>query len=295
MKFAPIALFVYKRPYHTLKTIQALQKNPGAEKTDLYVFCDAAKNEDDEINVNKVRKIIKSIRGFKSVSIAEEETNKGLANSIINGISHVIEKHSKVIVIEDDIITSPLSLNYFNTCLNYYENNPAVFSISGFNYPDTLFQIPEKYEYDVYSIPRMQCWGWATWKDRWSHADWNMTDFNQFYSSESLTASYEYWIGRNSLNTLKSCVTNNKDVWACRWVYTHFIHHAVCICPVKSYIENIGIDGSGENSGKTNKFDNAINSDQKSDLNLPEAIFIEPEIFQSFMTIADPGWGKKDA
>ena len=42
---APIILFVYNRPWHTRKTIEALQKNELADQSDLIIYSDAPKND----------------------------------------------------------------------------------------------------------------------------------------------------------------------------------------------------------------------------------------------------------
>ncbi len=291
-KYTPVALFVYKRAEHTRKTLEALCKNIDADKTDLFVFSDAAKNREEEKKVQEVRNIISNIKGFKSVKIIKQTSNKGLANSIIDGVSKVISQYGTVIVIEEDLITAPTTLQYFNKCLATYKDKSSVFSISAFNYPEHLLSIPDSYPYDVYYIPRMQCWGWATWQDRWLKADWSMKNFQDFYTNETETSAYKYWIGSNSLKTLNSCVTDGKDVWACRWVYTHYKHQGMCLCPVSSYIDNIGLDGTGENCGHNDNYTNNLSQNTKNNLNLPENVFIEPDIFKRFMTLADPGWQK---
>ncbi len=291
--YAPLALFVYKRAAHTRKTLAALCKNKDADKTDLFIFSDGPKTEQEVEEVKQVRHIIQNIQGFKSVRIIKQNKNKGLANSIIEGISKVISQYGRVIVIEEDLITAPTTIQYFNECLTRYRDRKSIFSVSAFNYPENRLSIPKSYPYDIYAVPRMQCWGWATWEDRWIKADWSMSDFQDFYNNQADTNAYQYWIGRNSLQTLKSCVTEGKDVWACRWVYTHFKYQAMCLCPVSSYVDNIGLDGSGENCGFNNNLANDLNKNFKDKLNLPDNIFIEPDIFKAFMAIADPGWQKK--
>jgi hypothetical protein len=55
--------------------------------------------------VEAVRKYIHSISGFKSVTIIEREKNWGLAPSIIDGVTNIVNKYGKIIVLEDDIVT----------------------------------------------------------------------------------------------------------------------------------------------------------------------------------------------
>lgn len=287
---APIALFLYNRPEHSKRTIDALLANHAANDADLYVFCDGARNESDREAVNQVQRLTESVSGFRSVTVTRNTSNQGLGTSIINGVTEVLKKHDTVIVLEDDLVTHPDTLDYFNRCLERYRDYAGIFSISGYSYPPGVMEIPAGYEYDVYAIPRMQCWGWATWRDRWARADWSMADFEAFNSSDTLCDAYAHWIGPDSLGTLRAYMEGKKDVWASRWVYTHFKHHALCMCPTVSYVDNIGLDGSGANCGAQNDRANDLTlaRPQIADLKLPHMVVVDPVIFENFMKVVDP-------
>ena len=246
---APVALFAYNRPVHLSKTLKALSENNLRDQTDLVIFCDGPKTKLDEADVIAVKKLTENVSGFRSIKVHSKKENQGLAKSIINGVTEVVQQYGRVIVIEDDIVLAPNALNYFNSMLSKYKDRQEIFSISGFSFPSSKMPIPKHYIYDVYAIPRMQCWGWATWRDRWDKADFSVPDYNEFFASESMKNSYGTLIGYDSLSTLDQCMKNRKDVWACRWVYTHFKNNALCLCPIKSLVDNIGLDGSGQNSG----------------------------------------------
>lgn len=284
---APIALFVYKRADHTLRTLKALQENALAEQSDLYIFSDGPKSQDDIEGVQAVRKLISTVEGFASVTVQAREQNIGLAQSIISGVTEVVNQHGRVIVIEDDLVTHSSTLTYFNRMLQYYEHYAGVFSISSYHHPEELMSIPEGYEFDVYAIPRMQCWGWATWKDRWEKADFSVPDFDAFNQSSGDIAAYAHWIGGDSLGTLRSCMKGEKDVWACRWVYTHFKHHAVCICPTHSLVNNIGFDGSGSNCGVSKQNDQRLTTSDVNTWRLPVTAHVDPRIYERFMRVMD--------
>ena len=201
-------------------------------------------------------------------------------------MSEVVEKFGRVIVIEDDIVLSNAALQYFNSALEYYKNHQDVFSISAFNFQN--FSVPPTYKYDTYFIPRMQCWGWATWKEKWAFADFQMKDFDNFISDDIEVANYKRLIGANSLSTLTACVQDGKDVWACRWVYAHFKHRSFCVCPVISYVDNIGLDGTGQNCGNQ-KIDARSDLNSKSVLNFAPKGEVNEDIFRNFMVNAVPG------
>ena len=168
-KLAPIIVFVYNRPHHTKQTLEALKKNTIASQSELYIFSDGAANNDLKAKINEVRNYVKDIRGFKKTTLIERRQNLGLANSIIDGVTRIINKHGKVIVLEDDIVTSPYFLKFMNDALNFYEKKKDVWHISGWNYP-----IDNKGLNDVFFWRLMNCWGWATWSDRWVNFEKNV-------------------------------------------------------------------------------------------------------------------------
>ena len=133
--YSPIALFVYDRLAHTKKTIHYLQKNEGAENSDLYIFSDAAKDDSRNKSVEEVREYIKTITGFKSVNIIERTSNLGLAQNIYDGVTRLCKERKKIIVLEDDLLTSSSFLFFMNTALRKYDNEKRVWHIAGWNYP----------------------------------------------------------------------------------------------------------------------------------------------------------------
>jgi len=135
---APIVLFVYNRLDHTQVVIETLLKNTLAKDSELYIFSDAAKSENGIEKVNEVREFIRDDSwhtGLKKVSIVEAEKNKGLAKSIIGGVSEIIQRYGKVIVLEDDLNLSPYFLEYMNDALDYYKDDEEIWSISGYSFP----------------------------------------------------------------------------------------------------------------------------------------------------------------
>ena len=160
INFAPIVLFVYDRPFHTKQTIEALQKNQLASLSELFIYSDDAKNYGSQDNVDEVREYIYKIGGFKKVTIIKREKNWGLANSIIDGVTQIVNKYGKIIVLEDDLVTSKYFLTFMNNALEFYKYEERVWHICGWNYPINFDGLD-----DVFLSRLMNCWGWGTWKD----------------------------------------------------------------------------------------------------------------------------------
>lgn len=242
-RLSPIILFAYNRPGHTEQTVVALKKNELASESDLFIFSDGPKIENDE-NVKKVREYIKTINGFKSVTIIEREKNFGLANSIISGVNEIIDKFGKVIVLEDDLVTSKYFLKFMNGALDFFKDRNDVFSISGYSYPAKIMRIPENYKHEIYLSYRFGSWGWATCADRWDKVDWSVTDFEEFKHNKKLQKEFNRG-GRDLSGMLISQMHGDIDSWAIRFDYAHFKNNSFSVRPVKTLVANIGMDGSG--------------------------------------------------
>ena len=279
---APIALFVYNRPWHTQQTIEALQKNDLAGQSGLFIFSDGPKNENDAVNVGKVREYIRTVTGFKKITITEKKDNSGLAKSIISGISEIIEQHGKIIVLEDDLVTAPGFLNFINDGLDFYQENKKIFCITGYNFPMSVMKIPKGYPHKIYVSPRNGSWGWATWKDRWQKADWDATDYQQFSQNKKLQKEFNYG-GEDLSLMLKSQMEGRIDSWSIRWCYSMFKNKGHCVYPVHSFIDNIGCDGSGAHCG-ANMNDSRKNFvlNQERKIDFPESIEINDMIMKQF-------------
>lgn len=248
MKLSPIILFVYNRPWHTKQTIDALQKNELASESELFIYSDAAKNSKSENNVTKVRALIKSVMGFKSVTVIEREKNWGLANSIIDGVTKIIEQYERVIVLEDDLVTSPYFLTFMNNGLDAYQNEENIYSITGFSFSSKFMRFPKGFVDDIYLNIRPMSWSWATWKSEWQGIDWKIQDFNDFISSQKRIRQFNQG-GTDLTNMLKMQMNGQLDSWYIRWTYNAFKKGKLTVYPRISLVNNVGHDNTGVHCG----------------------------------------------
>ena len=268
---APVVIFVYARPEHTFKTIESLANNSLARETDVYIYSDAAKSEMAQIRVEKVREFIDTLAQlqlFRTISISKAEKNKGLAGSVISGVTEIINKYGKVIVVEDDLVSSPDFLEYMNEALDFYENDKRIWSISGYTFK---IAIPKNYKKDVYLSYRGCSWGWGTWSDRWSKVDWEVKDYGEFKSDRVQRAKFNRG-GRDMAGMLDAQIRGKIDSWAIRWCYTQSRLNMLTVYPIVSRIKNIGLDGTGTHSGVTCRYDADL-SDGK-----PGCVFENPGV-----------------
>lgn len=249
---APIALFVYNRPKHTERTVKFLKQNELAEESILFIFADGAKNDEDKAKVNEVRKYIKTIDGFKSIEITESEQNQGLANAIITGVTKLAEIYGKVIVFEDDLISSPFTLRYFNQALNRYQDEEKVMHIGAYMYPlqERLVQ--------TFFFRATTSWGWATWNRAWQHFN---PDIDNLISKFDKTKKNAFSIEgtMNFWKQMKEFKRGKNNSWAIRWYASVFLKKGLTLNPSQSLINNIGHDGSGIHSGLSDIYNVIIN------------------------------------
>lgn len=252
--YAPIVLFVYNRPEHTRLTVEALQKNTLAKDSELFIYSDAAKSKNDEIKVEEVREYIKKIIGFKQVVIIERERNFGLANSIIDGVGKVINKYSKAIVLEDDIVTSQNFLQFMNNALDFYSDNKSIMSISGYMYP---CKISLSYKKDILLFNRFSSWGWGMWSDRWNLINFDIAASDKIFHDKNLQKKFNVG-GEDLYNMLLLQLQGKINSWAIRTALTSALNDKVTVYPIKSLVKNIGFDNSGVHCGETHIFDTIL-------------------------------------
>lgn len=235
---APVVMFVYDRLEQAKKSIHALKNNYLAKETSLYIYSDGSKNIKSEEGVMKVREFIKNISGFKEIFVIERESNFGLANSLIDGIKSIVNEHGKIIVLEDDLLTSRYFLNYMNDALNIYKDSYKVGSISGYSYP--LKNMPKSY-----FINKIESWGWGTWKDRWELFEPNgKILLKELIKSKQLNKAnfnnaYKY------SDMLKQQVNKENDSWAIRWYISLLLNEKLTLYPGKTFVQNIGFGDDG--------------------------------------------------
>lgn len=277
-EFAPIVIFTYKR-LDTLKlTVEALSANSLAAESNLIIYSDGAKFSIDAAVIAEVRAYIKNISGFKSITIYESPTNKGLANSIIEGVTDVINQYGKVIILEDDIVVSENFLAYMNQALDYYKINKKIFSVSGYTIP---VRASIDYKFDVYCFLRASSWGWATWIDRWQDIDWQVKDYSDFRKNKKANSEFDQG-GKDLSGMLKRQMNGEINSWAIRWCYHQFKAKTLTVYPVISKVQNIGFNMEASNTNSYNRNYTTLDRELKTQFNMPSEVILEESFVKQF-------------
>lgn len=245
----PIMMLVYNRKDHAKKTVECLAKNLLADESDLYIFSDMAKNDENVDKVNSVREYIKTITGFKSVTIIEWETNKGVFQSTLDSCEYMCNLSEAFVGIEDDIETSPYFLKYINEALIYYKDNKDVVVATSYLHQSTFDGILNSHNYtkDVMMTEAFHSYGWGTWCDKWRSIDLRIDKpFNSKQTPANMFkyahAGFRTWGEYYSSAIANGEKSNLWDIRLAMWMYDN---KKYCVWPRYSYTRNFGFDGTG--------------------------------------------------
>lgn len=242
-RWAPILLFAYNRPAHIRRCVESLLANTLAGESDLFVFSDAPKTDADKPGVEEVRAALRDIHGFHSVSIVERDTNWGLARSIIDGVTRLVESRGRVIVVEDDLVVAPYFLQFMNDALDVYEDEPRVGHIQACDFTQDT-HLP-----DTFLIKWTGSWGWATWKRAWQHFNPNGSQLLQQLEERGLTRTFDFNGKYGFTRMLRRQIEGKNNSWAIRWNASLFLKDILSLNVGRSLVSNEGFDGSGTNCG----------------------------------------------
>lgn len=240
LRFAPITLFVYNRLEHAKKTVESLLANDIAKESILVIYSDGPKNIHEREQIETVRKYIRSIKGFRKVHIIERQKNYGLADNIISGVSEIVNKYGKIIVLEDDLVLSPHFLEYMNDALRKYFSCEKVMQISGYMYPIKI----HTYE-DAFFLPFTESWSWGTWKRAWKTFDPNVDRSPLFQKNKRRKWEFNIQGAFDYARMLSDYFAGKNNSWAVRWHAHVFFRKGIVLFPKISLVENQGFDNTG--------------------------------------------------
>ncbi|MDE6617110.1 MAG: glycosyltransferase, partial [Lachnospiraceae bacterium] len=256
-----IIVFAYNRSQHLRKVLDGLRESKEVSK--LYIFQDGLKCEEHKNEWEKTRQVIKKIN-WCEVTYKLSSYNKGLAESIIDGINTVFEQNDAVVILEDDCVPTANFINFMQQCFEKYKDDTRVYSVSGYAWPIDL----PKDKYDIYGCGRISSWGWGTWKDRWEKYSTDNDILKRIKADKEKSRYLAAW-GSDCEQMLLDRVAGRNDSWAVYWALVVIENRGICINPYKSLINNIGLDGTGVHCGVTNCLEVQLDDSMKKELDFP--------------------------
>jgi len=272
---APIIVFAYKRPAHLNSCLESLESNALALSSELFIFIDGPKTEAEKNLVRECYEIANKEWKFAKCHVYDSETNLGLAKSIRRGVSNVLSKHSAAIVVEDDLVVHKSFLSFMNDSLKRFELEPSVASVQGFS-------MINRHSNECYFLKGADCWGWATWPDRWNSVEWDSPKLFQKIVESQRVAEFNYSNSYNFLKLLEMNAKGQLDSWAIEWQASMFIQNRVSIYPPYNLVQNIGTGSSATHvSQDLSQFSVA---QREITWEYPKQITIDNQIFKKVAT-----------
>lgn len=243
MNYAPILLFAYNRLNHTKRCLESLQQNSLSQESELFIYADAAQTDEQDEAVKQVREYLHTVRGFKQITVIERTENWGLARNIIDGVTNLVNRFGKVIVLEDDLIVAPHFLEFMNDALETYKDEPRVGHIQACDFTKDP-TLP-----DTFLIKWTGSWGWATWDRAWKHFNPNGRELLQALEQRKLTYTFDFNGKYGFTRMLRRQIEGKNNSWAIRWNASLFLKDILSLNVGRSLVQNEGFDGSGTNCG----------------------------------------------
>ncbi len=278
---APVALFCFKRLDTLILTLEALKKNLLADKSSLYIFSDDAKDSEDRPDVQKVRKYLKTITGFHDVKIIERASNFGLKRNIVEGVTDILDTNDSIIVLEDDILTSPYFLTFMNDALSIYRNNSSVCQVVGYSYLEgytNKFDIKE-----TYFLKGADCLAWGTWRRSWINYHDRSEELYKYVIRNKIRKDFDREGSYPFTNMLLWNAQGKTSSWAINWLAINFVSEKYTLYPLKSLALHIGIGPGSTNYDLISDFDPlaVVLSNEKVTIK-PQAVIESNEVSKAY-------------
>lgn len=254
----PVAVFVFARPNQTAKLLETLKVSEGADRIHLFVFADGPRNAADTDKTDATLQVVQAAMAdhpFRNVTVTAAKSNRGLANSVIAGVTQILDHYSSVIVLEDDLTISRVAIAYLAAALEQYENDPRVFSVTAYNYPEKVIHaanLPHKDE--NFFLHRPCSWAWGTWRQPWQDTQWDGEIYDTFLKDATLQENFKQACGYDVTRMLRKQLSGKIDSWAIRFTYSCFLKDGLVSYPARSFVSNTGSRGDGTHKGNNSKW-----------------------------------------
>jgi len=270
MTYAPIALFVYNRPEHTVRMLDSLRADPLAASSELVVFSDGPRNPEHAPAVAKVRALVRSVTGFASLRVVERTENLGLARSIAAGVGELCELHGRAVVLEDDLLVAPGFLHFMNASLRRYASEQQVMQVSGYQFPGRFGGGRQ----GVF-LPIISCWGWATWQRAWCCYDPEASGANLLDDDPAMRQRFDLDGAYDYYGMLQEQLAGRLDSWGVRWLLSVFLRDGLVLYPPSTLVQNIGVDGSGTHGAGVGALQSPLRGETGAEWRFPDRVEVD--------------------
>lgn len=265
-----ILIVGYNRPDSLTTMLDSLRLCEEHKELHTYFVIDGPRRLSDASSVNECLDIA-NLYPSNQKTVIHHKKNLGLKSSIMHSVSLVLESFDSVIVLEDDLVLSSKTLEYFLNSLNVYAAKSNVHSICGYM-PEYSHQIP--HEASEVLLPWAHPWGWATWKNRWgAFVDHRESLALEYEKSKALRILLNIGGIRDFSRMLDLNYKGMLDSWYIEWFYHISLMGGVSVFPQHTLIKNQGLQ-SGTHANTMNPLIKFLNKNEIYDETI---VITEPE------------------
>jgi hypothetical protein len=263
---APVAIFAYRRPHHLRRCLASLQLCPEFASSPVFVFADGPRNDADRPDALETRETARNMLGARA-QYKFKEANRGLAASIIAGVSELVSRYGRAIVVEDDLEVAPAFLTYQNAALERYSTESKVLQVCAYMYDVDEFRQRES----ALFLPLTTTWGWGTWARAWSQFDPAASGWERLRRDRALRRRFNLEGSYDYTSLLDAQMTGRANSWGIRWYWSVFQRDGLVVYPPRSLVRNTGFDGTGTHGrGSLRRFGGKSVDEHTSPLLPPE-------------------------
>lgn len=231
----PILLIIYNRAEETHNCFEVLKV---LKPSKLYVAGDGA-DPDKKVDYAKclrARNVV-TPNWECDVKTFYKDEHVGKAQMIFQAINWFFENEPEGIILLDDILPHIDFFYYCEELLERFRHVHKVVHISGANFQKHHKRGDASYYFSAYA----NTWGFATWKDRWTHFDLKMTELNNVNFNEIVGRYFakkkerKHWIKWYNVLKIKKL-----DLWDYQYNFHLWFQDGLCVTPNTNLITNAG-------------------------------------------------------
>lgn len=264
----------FARPKYARQVFEQIKK---AQPKKLYFYSNKARigYTEEMKNNEEIRSWVKEVDWDCELHTFFRDEYVDVYVSTFGAIDWVFKNEEEAIVLEDDCVPSQAFFEYCEYFLNKYKKDKRIGVISGDNYVDGL-------DYDGADhiiTSNFFMFGWASWRDRWVNADFNIDVkhiienehiFEKYFIGDARIVNFWKFYYKNIYNFLEET-----HCWDYMFSLNCVREKAYVVAPIEHLVQNVGVIGTHA-LGKESATNKSISFEKKHYLITNKAVNIIP-------------------
>lgn len=236
MERPPVLILGYKRVAEIEKIVDVLS---ASNACCIIISMDGPQRTEVSSSNSRLKKLATKVSSTTNLVLRNLPHNLGIAEHLYHAVSRVLETHECVIVLEDDCIPATGFYSYMTQALRTHQGDMNVGTIAADAH---VFRRRNRayVESSIYPLT----WGWATWADRWSRFDPQLSNFNEREINDAIRKAHASpFVRRHWSRRVKESISD-RNMWDAQWTVYQWLNNYETLNPSIPLINNIGHDGN---------------------------------------------------